>query len=512
MLHAKISAMTDKTPFFITTAIAYVNGTAHIGHALEFIQADAIARYQRQRGMDVHFLTGTDEHGVKIVKTAAEQGMEISELVDANAQSFKDLRETFNLSWDDFIRTTDRERHWPAVTKLWNKLVEAGDLYEKEYEGLYCYGCEEFKKEKDLVDGNCPNHQRPPELVKEKNWFFKLSKYSDQILEKLESREVAIVPERRAKEIINVVKNGLHDVSFSRPVESLKNWGIPVPNDPDQLMYVWCDALTNYASAVDLANEGPDFQKWWPANVHCIGKDIVRFHAGIWIGMLLSAGYALPKQIYVHGFVTSEGQKMSKSLGNVVDPVEVANEWGADALRWYLLSEIPNGQDGDFSAGRFKEKYDAELANSLGNLVSRVIAMAVKQGEEFTISELDASGAAAAAKMWQGVESAMTDYDTRRASLAMLELLDWANGWVNDKEPWKLKDDLAQQQVILGTLLEVIRQAALALVPFLPATADKIAASLDVELTGELEETKKWGAVTVFQLSKPGILFPKKED
>jgi len=498
--------------FFITTAIAYVNGTAHIGHALEFIQADAIARYQRQRGREVHFLTGTDEHGVKIVKTAAEQGVSIPELVDANAQSFRDLRETFNLSWDDFIRTTNKERHWPAVEQLWHRLVEAGDLYEKEYEGLYCYGCEEFKKEKDLVDGNCPNHQRPPELVKEKNWFFKLSKYSDQILQKLESREVAIVPERRAKEIINVVKDGLHDVSFSRPAASLKDWGIPVPGDPDQLMYVWCDALTNYISAIGYGTDEDQFEKLWPANVHCIGKDIVRFHAGIWIGMLLSAKIDLPKQIYVHGFVTSEGQKMSKSLGNVVDPVEVAQEWGADALRWYLLSEIPNGQDGDFSAGRFKEKYDAELANSLGNLVSRVIAMAITQGEEFKTTEIDPAGAAAAEKMRTGIESAMQDYDTRRAGLAILAVLDWANGWVNDNEPWKLKDDPAQQQIILGTLLEVIRQTALALVPFLPATAEKIAAALGVQLTGDFAELQKWGSVAAFQLTKPGILFPKKED
>lgn len=501
--------------FYLTTAIAYVNGAPHLGHALEFIHADSVARYQRQHGHAVHFLTGTDEHGVKIVKTASDLGIPVRDFVDSNAAKYIGLKEAFHLSWDDFIRTTDQARHWPGVTKLWSELVAAGDIYEKEYEGLYCSGCEAFLGEKDLADGMCPVHHRAPEKVKEKNWFFRLSKYSEQILQKLESRAVAIVPEFRAKEIINVVQNGLHDISFSRPAESLKNWGIPVPGDPTQLMYVWCDALTNYISAIGYGSDNTTkFEELWPADVHCIGKDIVRFHAGYWIGMLLAAKITLPKQIYVHGFVTSEGQKMSKSLGNVVDPITVVNEWGTDALRWYLLSEIPNGQDGDFSHKRFEEKYNAELANGLGNLVSRVVAMALKmQNEKFKMQNVDEVGKLAAEKMWSTIEKSMIEYDCRSATLAIMDLVMWANLYVQEQQPWALaKTDPARQVVVLSTLLEVIRHIALALTPFLPATAARIAATLGTELTGDFEQLKTWGAAKELHLTKPEILFPKKEN
>jgi len=503
--------MSDK--FYLSTAIAYVNGAPHIGHALEFIQADAVARYHRQRGSDVHFLTGTDEHGTKIAQTAEAAGVTPQELCDENAAKFKNLRDTFDLSWDDFIRTTDRERHFPAVTKLWEELVANGDLYEKEYEGLYCSGCEEFKREKDLVDGLCPAHNREPEIVKEKNWFFRLSKYSEQILQKLESQEIAIVPEFRAKEIINVVRDGLTDVSFSRPRTSLE-WGIPVPGDDSQVMYVWCDALTNYISALGYGTDDALFQKYWPADMHCIGKDIVRFHAGIWIGMLMSVGLPLPKSIFVHGFVTSEGQKMGKSLGNVVDPVEVVADWGTDPLRYYLLSEIPCGQDGDFSQARFGEKYTAELANGLGNLVSRVIAMAVKHGEEFEISNpLDPEVTAAVEKMWTDLDAAMPpNYDFRSALSAIFALVEWANKRVTEKEPWTLKDQPELQKQILGELLVVICQLAVSLAPFVPETTKKIASALGVTLDGDFAELKNLEDFKKFQLTKPEILFPRREE
>jgi methionyl-tRNA synthetase len=499
--------------FYITTSIAYANGEPHIGFAMESVQADTIARYHRQRGSDTHFLTGTDEHGVKLQKTAAEKGISPQELCDANSARFRALREVLNLSWDDFIRTTDRERHWPAVTKLWQQLVAAGKLEKRKYTGLYCAGCEEFKKETDLVEGKCPNHQKEPEKVEEENWFFRLSDYSAQILDLFESGQIQIVPEFRAKEFLNVVRDGLHDISFSRPRSSLE-WGIPVPGDDGQVMYVWCDALTNYASAVDYAGEGADFQKWWQGAeiTHVIGKDIVRFHAGIWIGMLLAAGVKTPEKIYVHGFVTSEGQKMSKSLGNVVDPVTIVSEWGTDAVRYYLLSEIPNGQDGDFSQQRFREKYEAELANGLGNLVSRTIAMALKiQNEKFKIQNLDLANLEVVEQMWSGVEQAFVEYDFRRALAAIFMLVEWANKFVDTEKPWELKDDPKKQQEILGTLLEAIRQIALALQPFLPETADKIAKSLGVHLDGDFAQLKEWGAMKEFRLTKPGILFPKKD-
>lgn len=489
--------------FFIPTAIAYVNGAPHLGHALEFIQADAIARYRRLAGDEVRFQTGTDEHGIKIVKTAAEKGVSIQQLVDENAAKFRACRELFDLSFDDFIRTSDQARHWPAVTKLWQKLVEKGDLYEQEYEGLYCPGCEEFKQEKDLEDGNCPIHRYPPEVVREKNWFFRLSNYSEQILQKLESREVAIVPEFRAKEIINVVREGLRDVSFSRPRDKMQGWGIPVPGDAEQLMYVWCDALANYISAVDYAGEGPDFAKWWPADLHVIGKDIVRFHAGVWLGMLLSADLPLPKAIFVHGFVTSEGQKMSKSLGNVVDPAAVAAEWGADALRWYLLSEIPTGQDGDFSAARFEEKYNSELANTIGNLVSRVLAMALKIRPDWRTDSLELEVKAAIKSAWDRYESHFNEFDIKRAAEAVLELAVFANSYIDRRAPWKLKENPAEQAAVLANLLAMIRQLGYLLMPLLPGTAGKILASLGT--------TPADFASPELQLSKPEILFPKKE-
>ncbi|MFH0833946.1 MAG: methionine--tRNA ligase, partial [Patescibacteria group bacterium] len=356
--------------FYITTSLPYVNAAPHVGFAMEAIEADALARFLRQRGYQVRLQTGTDEHGLKIQKTAAELKTTPCELTDQNSQKFQNLKTALDFDFDDFIRTSDSTRHFPAAQKLWQKIAVAGKLEKRKYSAKYCSGCEEFKSEKDLVDGKCPNHPNLNlEETEEENYFFKLSDFSQQILELLESKKVEILPHFRAKEFLNVVKDGLHDVSFSRSSEKLR-WGIPVPGDDSQTMYVWCDALTNYISAIDFENEGAEFQKWWLASekIHIIGKDIVRFHAGIWLGMLLAADLPLPDKIYIHGFITSENQKMSKSLGNVVDPFEFSAEWGSDALRFYLLAEIPNGQDGDFSKTRFEEVYNSQLANGLGNL------------------------------------------------------------------------------------------------------------------------------------------------
>ncbi|QQR84119.1 class I tRNA ligase family protein [Candidatus Peregrinibacteria bacterium] len=293
--------MSAQKTFYATTAIAYVNAPPHMGHALEFILTDAICRYHRMMGDATYFLTGTDEHGVKIYNTAKKAQMDIQAFVDQHAQTFKDLTSILHLSNDGFVRTSDRELHWPACQKLWGKLVEKGDIYEKEYEGLYCEGCETFMLERDLVDGLCPIHKRELTLIKEKNYFFKLSRYSDQIGQLIESDQLKITPSTRKAEILNMIKEGLHDVSFSRPKSALP-WGVDVPGDPDQVMYVWCDALTNYISFIGYAHETELFQTFWPADLHVIGKDIVRFHAGIWIGMLLAAGVPIPKGILVHGF------------------------------------------------------------------------------------------------------------------------------------------------------------------------------------------------------------------
>ncbi|MFH1375707.1 MAG: methionine--tRNA ligase [Patescibacteria group bacterium] len=496
--------------FYVTTSIPYANAEPHIGFAMEAIQADVLARYHEQRGVESRFQTGTDEHGVKLAKTAAKLGKTPTDLANENAQKFQALKEILNLRFDDFIRTTDQKRHWPAAQKLWQKLTEAGKLEKRKYKGLYCSGCEEFKREKDLVDGKCSNHKMAPEKVEEENWFFRLSDFSEEIRKLIESKKVEIVPGFRAKEFLNVLTEGLHDVSFSRPKKSLE-WGIPVPADDSQVMYVWCDALTNYISAVDYANEGKDFQKWWSQStekVHVIGKDIVRFHAGIWIGMLLAAKLPLPDKIYVHGFITAEGQKMSKSLGNVLDPNEVTAEWGADALRYYLLSEIPNGQDGDFSKTRFEEIYNSHLANGLGNLVSRVVTMGLKIENNFQFKTLGIEREKKADKLWERVTRVMEEYDFRKALGFIKNFVDWNNELISTLKPWEKEGD--EQKAIVGYLLENLRQIALAINPFLPQTSEKIAKILGVSLEGKFEEFKKWGAVKEFKLTKPGILFPKK--
>lgn len=505
-------------PFYLTTSIAYANAGPHLGFALESVWADAIARAARQRGRETHFVTGTDEHGQKIARAAELAGVSPQAFVDANSAQFQSLRAALDLSWDDFIRTTDRTRHHPAAAKLWQVLAESGYLEKRSYTGLYCAGCEEFKRPADLTEGGlCPNHQVAPTEVAEENWFFRLSAFTGQIAELFESGRVQIVPANRATEFRQLLAEGLHDVSFSRPCSSC-DWGVPVPGDDSQVMYVWCDALTNYISALGYgsANDAP-FQKFWTdgAVTHAIGKDIVRFHAGVWLGMLLAAELPLPAKIWVHGFVTSEGQKMSKSLGNVVDPVAAAAEWGVDALRYYLLSEIPAGQDGDFSAARFAEKYGAELANGLGNLLSRATTLARKNALDgvFTVTALDENAAVATQKMWTELEAALGNYDLKNALAAVWGLVDFANKYVDDTKPWTLKTPAVAAELsrVLGTLLEILRQLALALAPFLPQTAEKMAAALGVPLGGSLTELQKWGGAPSFPLGESVMLFPRRD-
>ncbi|MBI2121252.1 MAG: methionine--tRNA ligase [Candidatus Wildermuthbacteria bacterium] len=362
-------------PFYITTSIAYTNAPPHIGFAFELIQADAIARWQRAQGRRVWFLTGTDEHGTKIERTAKAAGMEPGAFVDGISQRFRELTYALAISNDDFIRTTDKEKHWPGVREMWRRMAAGGDLYKKKYEGLYCWGCEAFVTPKELAGGECPLHKRAPERVEEENYFFRLSNYQARVRSLIVSDEIKIIPESRKNEILSFVDQGLEDISFSRS-RAMLGWGIPVPGDDSQVLYVWGDALTNYASAVGLGRDEVMFREWWPAAVHCIGKDIIRFHAVIWPAMLLSAGLPCPKSIFAHGFITVDGQKMSKTLGNVVDPFDLVNAYGADAVRYYFLRELPSTEDGDFSTAKFKERYNADLAKGLGNLVARVLAMA----------------------------------------------------------------------------------------------------------------------------------------
>lgn len=458
--------------FFLSNALPYVNAGPHMGHALEAVQGDALTRYHRMLGDDVFFLVGTDEHGNKIQQVAKDQGISPQELADKNSALFVELHKLFGAANDDFVRTTS-ELHKKGVRKMWKKIEEAGKFYEKEYEGKYCTGCETFIPDKDLVEGMCPIHKKVPETLKEKNIFFKLSDYSDAIKEKVLSGELVILPESRRNEFLSFLEEGLQDVSFSRSKKTL-TWGIEVPGHDDQVMYVWCDALTNYISALGYDEESEKFKKYWPADVHLIGKDIIRFHCGIWIGMLLAAGLPLPKAVYVHGFITSEGQKMSKSLGNVVDPLALIAEWGRDPVRYYLLREIPSNEDGDFSRERFAVLYKDELQNTIGNLVRRVVTLCMKNfdgklpahREEVEKEIKDA---------WEKYHKCFLNFDIKGALEAMIGLAHFANRYTDDQKPWELaKTDKVRLEVVLGNLIEVCKNLGEMLVPIIPDSAQKI--------------------------------------
>ena len=461
----------EKKKFYITTSIAYVNAPPHIGFALELIQADVLARYHRLLGQDTYFLTGTDEHGIKNVKTAKEQGITPKELADKNSQKFQELCEVLNISNDDFIRTADQKRHWPSVEKVWKKLQGNGDIYLKKYKGLYCSGCEAFLTEKELEEGKCPIHQKEPEVVEEENYFFRLSKYEDRIRKAIESKEFKIVPQSRANEILGFIKQGLEDISFSRPRIKL-DWGIPVPGDNSQTIYVWADALINYISGLDYASESELFQKYWPADVQCVGKDITRFHAIFWPAILFSLKLPLPKILFVHGFITVEGQKMAKSLGNIIDPFYLVEKYGKDALRYYLLREISPFEDGDFTYKKFEERYNADLANGLGNLVARVITMAEKwknQNGKIKRKNQNAKINEIIEKSKKQHKKFLDDFKFNEALGVIWNLISFCDRYIEKERPWELKN-----QKVIADLLILLTKIADLLQPFLPETSEKI--------------------------------------
>ena len=363
-----------KDKFYVTTPIYYVNGAPHLGHAYTSILADIFARHKRLMGNEVFFLTGTDEHGAKISRAAEAQKTELKKFVDDNAGKFKNLSSVLNISNDFFIRTSDEENHWKGAEKLWQAIEKRGDIYKAKYKGLYCVGCEAFVTEKELKDGKCVYHDLKPEILEEENYFFRLSKYAENIKRAIESGEMKIFPESRKNETLALIESGLNDISFSRPSKDI-NWGIPVPGDPSQIMYVWCDALANYISALEYGRGEKLFKKFWPADLHILAKDILRFHTVIWPAMLISAGLPLPSSFLVHGFINVDGRKMSKTLGNVIDPFLAADgkEYGgSDPIRYYLCRRMTPFEDGDFTYTKFEKAYNSDLANGLGNLVQRV--------------------------------------------------------------------------------------------------------------------------------------------
>lgn len=473
--------MTDeRKKFYITTAIDYVNGPPHIGHAIQKVWSDSIARYHRVRGERVWFLTGTDEHGVNIVRTAERLGTTPRALADENSAKFRKLREALDLSWDDFIRTSDRERHWPGATLLWRKLVAAGDIYKKQYRGLYCAGHEAFVTQKDLVDGTCALHGKEPEVIDEENYFFRLSRYTTPIRKAIETDALRIVPETRQHEILALLRDGLEDVSFSRPTKSV-SWAIPVPGDPDQTMYVWCDALTNYLSAIGFGRND-EWQQWWPADVHVLGKDNLRFHAAIWPGMLLAAGLPLPKVVLVHGFVTVNGQKISKTIGNVVDPFALVKQYGTDPVRYYFAREISPHEDGDFGESKLIERYNGELANGLGNLVARVATLGEKVSplvlnfpQDLLPNVRDAIHAA-----FRNYEETFASFRLNEALAEVWRLIGFTDRYLNAVSPWAVSDPAEFRKIIVNAAYLVSTVSNL-LRPFLPETADKIQAQIRFE-------------------------------
>jgi methionyl-tRNA synthetase len=457
-----------KKKFYLTTSIAYANAFPHIGFALESVQADILARYHRQLGSEVFFLTGTDEHGRKVAESAAKAGQTPQEFTDKISAKFRDLGRILNLSNDDFIRTTDKLRHWPSVEKVWQVLEKKGDIYKKKYRGLYCLGCEAFITKKDLQDGKCPIHQKMPEEIEEENYFFRLSKYEKEIEKIIKQDKLKIIPLERKNEMLSFLGQGLEDISFSRPRKDL-SWSVPVPSDPSASVYVWADALTNYLSAIGYADDEKKFKKFWPADVHCIGKDIQKFHCLIWPGMLLSLGLPLPKTIFVHGLITIEGQKMSKSLGNVIDPFELVNKYGTDPVRYFLLREVPPSTDGDFSYEKFEQRYNSDLAKGLGNLVARVITLSgsIQEKKESSSAEL----ALAIRRADKNYQANLAEFKFNEALFSIWEIISFCDQYIEKEKPWQ---ENSNRQETIGNLLLALKTIANLSSPFLPETASKI--------------------------------------
>lgn len=501
--------------FYLTTAIDYVNNRPHLGTAYEKIAADVIARYKRLAGCEVRFVMGNDEHSQNVYRRARELGLEPAAYCDRMEDEFRAVWATLDISFDDFIRTTER-RHRQAVETLVRRSFAAGDIYDGQYEGWYCVSCEAFKQDKDLVEGRCPIHETRPDWITERNHFFRLSAYRNRLLDHYREHPEFVEPESRRNEMLRLLEAGLEDISVSRAGQA---WGIPLPFDPSSVVYVWYDALINYVAAVGFGTDDDLFRRWWPADLHLVGKDITRFHCVVWPAMLMSAGLALPRQVFGHGWVLTKGQKMSKSLGTVTDPLDAAARFGPDPLRLYLVKDIVFGSDGDFTWDRFEEKYNVDLANNLGNLVNRVTAM----GERYRGGRL--SGAPVAARMAELTETSVAAYTAAMDRLALdvasqeaFRLVDAANGFIAASEPWVLAKDEARRtelDAVLWTSVELLRVAAILLTPVMPRSCEQILDRLDapVRRAGDLRLSRDAHPIAsgVRQVRRGDAMWPRLE-
>jgi len=454
---------------YISTAIDYVNAAPHLGHALEKVQADSLARYFRQQEKKVFFLSGTDENGLKIVQAAKAAGLANAEFVKKNADNFYALKSALNLTYDDFIRTTEK-RHALAVQKFWKKIKK--DIYKKKYKGFYCTGCESYIKPADLRDGLCPIHHTQPEEIEEENYFFKLSSYQKELKKIITDDKIKIIPEERKNEVLGFIKGGLEDFCISRSQERASGWGIDVPGDKSQKIWCWFDALINYISALGYGKDQKKLQEWWGDNLykaHVVGKDVLKFHAIYWPAMLLSAGLPLPSTIFIHGFLMIDGGKMSKTTGNIVDPFFLIKKYGVDAVRYFLLREMPLAKDGDFSIAKFEEHYNSDLASGLGNLLSRIIPLAQKTKASPELSNENAREAIG--EVEKSFQKAIEGFNFREALNLVWSLIAFCDQYIEQEELWK---ETEKKTKVVNNILFVLQKISTLLSPFLPQSAIKI--------------------------------------